>query len=38
VFIFDRHGEARLLATENDSAERLASDLHRLLATDPDRG
>lgn len=37
VFIFDRHGEVRLLATEDDSAERLASDLHRLLSTDPER-
>ncbi len=32
TFIFDTHGEARLLATEDDSAESLAGDLRRLLA------
>ena len=31
MFIFDGHGEARLLATEDDNAESLASDLRRLL-------
>jgi protein SCO1/2 len=37
VFIFDTHGEARLLATEADSAASLAGDLRRLLAADAAR-
>jgi len=31
VFIFDRDGAARLLATGSDSAEKIATDLKRLL-------
>jgi protein SCO1/2 len=37
VFIFDAQGTARLLATEDDSADSLAGDLRRLLAVDTAR-
>jgi protein SCO1/2 len=37
VFVFDRHGEARLLATQDDSADSLVGDLRRLLAEDTAR-
>jgi protein SCO1/2 len=37
VFIFDSRGEARLLATQDDSADSLAGDLRRLLAADTAR-
>jgi protein SCO1/2 len=36
VYIFDRHGRARLLATSGDSDEDLTEDLRRLLQTSPD--
>jgi protein SCO1 len=32
VFIFDRHGDARLLAAGNAGAQRIAADLRRLVA------
>lgn len=35
VYIFDRHGRARLLATSTDSDEDLTEDLRRLLKTSP---
>lgn len=34
VFIFDTRGEARLLATQDDGPDSLATDLRRLLAQD----
>ena len=33
VFIFDREGRARLLALSDNTAQQVASDLHRLLAS-----
>ena len=36
VYIFDRRGRARLLATSADSDEELTEDLRRLLKTSPD--
>lgn len=33
VFIFDRDGRARLLALSDNTAQQVASDLHRLLAS-----
>ena len=33
VFVFGRHGRARLLGQSNDTAQQYASDLHRLIAS-----